>query len=485
MEIKYFLERFLQLSITEMISFVSENRRSLKLLFINAPNNVEVVEELRKILSYLSRLMVSASVNQKHTPEIQFLYAELGLYFKRNDNYSGVSNCIGKIMPSVLKNRLDAWIHYQLYNDISDHINSLPKYLEKISAALNDGDETYENEVIRDINTYYLYAVKNLSELGSEVELEAFQSLFNSDEIAIEYPILVFYRDNRDQFDLNLEPNELVNKVFEPSLWADRLFKQKFLDPIKRHPETVWYHILMGYTFNEIKSTIINFGQTDFDKEVLGLSGLDMTQLYAYCNMRMHFFAALHLFERSDIFATLYKSPGTVKFIDIGCGPATSGLAFIDHISERTGEVVSFDYVGVDYFAKMRAGAEYFMNNDVFQKKEHAVYLKRLDELDFGIMEKANSIFINTSYLFASEYLDEAELARDVLSLRRSNPDCPCYLIFQNATGAKKNAKYFEFKKHVADFKTIYTGNPQIPYSNQRNSYSSTPQQVFQEILSL
>ena len=255
------------------------------------------------------------------------------------------------------------------------------------------------------------------------------------------------------------------------------------MQPIKAHAKTIWNHTLMGYSFEDVKSVVINFGQTDFDKPVQGLSGLDIVYLYAYCNMRMHYFAAQHIFERSDLFLTLYQSPGIVKFIDIGCGPATSGLALIEHLYQQTNETVSFDYIGVDYFATMRAGAEYFMDNNHFSAKTANIYVKTLEEIDFELMEKANCLIFNASYLFASEYLDSVDLAQKVTNIRKSQPECPCYFVFQNAIGEIKNAKYEEFKNHIGPHQKIYTGHPQIPYNNQRGRFNFINQQVYQEIL--
>ncbi|MCX2485702.1 hypothetical protein [Pedobacter sp. MR2016-24] len=485
MDIEDLLAHFVLLSTEEIIDFVSNHRRELQLLFIQADAESIQISQFRRLLRHLSQTNVTASDIQKASVHIQFLYGQLGLFFKRANNRSGVSNCIGKINPSVLRNRLDAWMHYRLYNDYRHHISSLPKYLQKISTVLYEGDESYENEVIRDIHSYYEYACQAIRNFGKLVELEEFTALFSSEALAQDYPILIFYRENLDQFEINLEPNAHVEKIAEPSLWAENLFREKIINPIKGHPKTCWVELLMGYSFDEVKREIINFGQTNFDKPVDGLSGLDMVRLYAYCNMRMHFFAAQYLFERADLFLTLYKSPGTVKFIDIGCGPATSALAFIDHIHQHTGEPVEFDYIGIDYFGSMRNGAEYFMNNDLFNPKKHAIYLETLEALDFEVMDKANSILINASYLFSSPYLDPVALAQAVLNIRKSQPECPCFFVFQNAIGSHRNAKYDEFRKHLGSYQTIYNETRNIPYSNYRNSFSSTNQQVYQQILKL
>lgn len=483
MQLKFFLDNFLQLSSAEIIIFVQENRKQLKLLFINVKHDDESVADLRKIHNYLA--MLNASALERDTPEMQFLYTELGLYFKRSNIQGAVRNCISKIGTSVLKFRLLAWMHYMLYNSASSHISSLPVYLRKLSCALTDGEEQYENDVIRDLHIYYEFALQAIEEYGSPSQIQAFIELFESKQLADEFPILYYYRENREQFNLHSQVTEPVYKVFEPSDFAERLFRVKFLNYIKAHPKTIWHQTLLGFSFDVIKSQIIGFGQTDYDKEVEGLSGLDIVKLYAYCNMRMHFFAAISLFERSDIFRTMYNSPGSIKFIDIGCGPATSALALIDHIYEHTREIVLFDYIGIDYYKNMREGAEYFMKNDAYLPKGQSVYLKSLNELDFTMLDKANSIFINASYLFASVNLDVVELAENVLNVRKSKPECPCYFLFQNTTDRVKNVKYFDFKKRIGEYITIYTGEPNVPYSNQRNSLRAVPQRVFQEILKL
>ncbi|WP_025144348.1 hypothetical protein [Pedobacter jeongneungensis] len=485
MDIDEFLAQFVLLSTTEIIDFVSEHRRELQLLFIHAPLGNEPHDKLKSILRHLSQRHAAASGDERLSPQVQFLYGQLGLYFKRADDMAGVSNCIAKINPSVLRNRLEAWMHYQLYNDFGHNLTSLPKYLTKISAALSEEEESYENEVVRDMHTYYTYACDVLGKYVSEAAKQEFIDHFQSDELASEFPILHFYRANLDQFDISLEPHALTDKVFEPTEWSEQLFQDKIIEPIKAHERTVWNNILMGYSFEDAKSVVINFGQTDFDKPVAGLAGMDIVCLYAYCNMRMHYFAAQHLFERSDLFLTLYQSTGRVKFIDIGCGPATSGLALIEHLYQQTNQSVSFDYIGVDYFATMRAGAEYFMDNDHFSPKTPNIYVKTLDDIDFEVMEQANSLIFNASYLFASEYLDPHVLAQQVINLRKSQPECPCYFVFQNAIGEIKNAKYEKFKKYIGPYQKIYSGHPQIPYNNQRGRFNFINQQVYQEILKL
>ena len=322
-----------------------------------------------------------------------------------------------------------------------------------------------------------------MSLAGREELIEDFLAAMHSEELAMQFPILKYYEENKEQFDLDADVRPHVDKVFEPSIFAQRLFDDKFTRYIKTHPNTRWYEILLGIPHNQVRNKIIGKGQTDFDKEVAGLKGLDIVKLYAHCNMRMHFFSSVYLFERLDAFVTLYNSPGRIKFIDIGCGPATAGLSFIEHIHGITEQEVSFDYIGVDYYQNMLDGASYFLDNPSFRPEKQPVLIKNLSDLDFEHLDDANSILINTSYLFASESLDPRKLAVDVMNIRKAQPTVPCYLLFQNSVLDENNIKYKAFKKAIGNYTEVHSGKPTIYYLTQRGKLNPSSVPVYLEIL--
>jgi hypothetical protein len=389
------------------------------------------------------------------------------------------------IDSNVLKYRLKAWMLYQQYSVADSHVNRLHNYLATLSLATRDGEQDYENEVIRDLHNYTIDA-KQVFTIAMRSDLwKKFSKLIESAETSEAFPILEFYKENRKQFTINSDVKIPVHKVFEPSEFSQALFDQKFTNYIKAHPKTVWYEILLGIPQYEVRQKIIGQGQTDFDKHVAGLQGLDIVKLYAHCNMRMHFFSSIYLFERLEAFITLYRSPGRIKFVDIGCGPATAGLSFIDHLYGVIGQEISFDYIGVDFYKTMLDGAAYFLDNNAFRPVQAPVFIEKLSDLDFKYMGDANGIIINTSYLFASENLDPVELAKDVMNVRKSQPRVPCYLLFQNSIKDENNIKYTAFKKALGPYQSLHEGMPNIYYSTQRHKFSSTSRPVKLEILKI
>lgn len=481
MELSAFKSDILSLGGAGIIEYIRSNRLEIKLLFIKADKDQETVSEMGEILNYLAQLDLSR--DNTDTDEIQFLYLELGLYFKMSDKLSFVSTCFNKIDSNVLKYRLNAWISYQSYTSLQSHVTRLSNYLSILSQAITDGETTYENEVIRDLHHYVLETNQVLLDFRKESLAEEFMAAINSDELAAEFPILTFYNDNKQQFDLENEIIPYVAKVFEPTLFSQELFTSKFMRYIRTHPKTVWSEILIGKTFNEIRTRIIGKGQTDYDKVVPGLEPLDIVKLYAYCNMRMHFFTSLYLFERLETFLTLYNSPGRVKFIDIGCGPATAGLSFIEYLHENIQGEISFDYIGVDCYQNMLDGARYFLDNAVFRPAQEPVLIKDLADLDYRHLDHANSILINTSYLFASDNLDPEKLADAVMNVRRVQPTVPCYLLFQNSVLEGNNIKYLAFKDKIGKFQVLDTCNRDIYYSTQRFSPANSTTVYFEILL--
>ena len=483
MDFNSFKSQILSLHGPEIITFIAENHQAVKLLFINAGTDQDIPTEMRQILRYLTQLGLEPGI--KNSAEVQFLYLELGLYFKMQNDEGAVSTCFNQIGANVLKFRLRAWLNYQQYSVAESHIIRLPNYLTTLSLAINDGEGNYENEVIRDLHTYIDDAQQFFMLVGKQELIDEFLASIESEELAEQFPIISFYQQNKAQFAISTTVNPYVHKIFEPSVFSQQLFDDKFSRYIKTHPNTIWYEVLLGIPVNQVREKIIGKGQTDFDKEVEGLHGLDIVKLYAHCNMRMHFFSSVYLFERLDAFITLYKSPGRIKFVDIGCGPATAGLSFIEHIYRQTGQHVSFDYIGVDFHQNMLNGAAYFLDNPVFRPVQAPVFIKNLSELEFAHLDQANSILINTSYLFASENLNPEALAMDVMNVRKSQPNVPCYLIFQNSVKEENNYKYERFQNAIGNYQLLHWGKPNIHYSTQRGSLNSTYIPVYLEILLL
>jgi hypothetical protein len=129
MTIIQFHSNILQFSEAEIIALISENRKELKLLFINLNIDHDNTELLGQILVHLAALELTEE--GKKSEEIQFLFTELAFYFKWNNNHGFVVYALQVITDSVLKNRLNAWIQIKLYAAINSNITRFREYLQK------------------------------------------------------------------------------------------------------------------------------------------------------------------------------------------------------------------------------------------------------------------------------------------------------------------------------------------------------------------
>lgn len=479
-----FRDMVLQSKAEEIIDYIAANRNRLKLMFINLEVDKDIDRQASTIVSYLSGLQLS--VDAKESDEIQFLYKELGLYFKKVNNQGLVSNCSTHLAENIFKNRLNAWLHYKHYSEPESHCRLFDKYLRKLSTALTDGVEDYENDVLRDLHTYYLETAALLVRLNRQDLLEVFEELFENDELCEKYQLLNIYQENKHQFTAEVTIEDEILKIYEPSVFTEKLFEDKFLHYIKNHNSTDWHQVLLGYNSFTIRNEIINFGQAHFDDTYGNLTANDIVKLYSYFNMRKHYYSTLYLLERFNHIHEFHGTNGRIKFIDVGCGPATSAVALIDHLHTINLDKVSFDYFAVDYYQSMREEAEYMMENEVYEDIGSNFYLQKLGDINYDLLNNANSIIINTCYLFASDSLDEEELAQDVLNIRRVKPEVKFYILFQNTSDETKNEKYNNFKEYLGEVTSLFNTTSLVSYNNKRNSYyPPTQERVYFEILEI
>lgn len=188
-------------------------------------------------------------------------------------------------------------------------------------------------------------------------------------------------------------------------------------------------------------------GQANFDKEYgNALTSKEIVMLYCYFNMRKHYYTSLSMFERLGNLNEIYNSPKRIKFIDIGCGPATSGIALVDFLNSQTNLPVKFDYFGIDIAASMRETAKDFLSNEIVDNNSIVRVIKEFDELDLSELTDGSCILINTCYLFASPSLDISKLATFVNEVRSQNKNLLKYLLFQNPDDREKNKNIFVSK---------------------------------------
>jgi len=460
----------LQSDLTEFSNFISENRNELKLLF----SNLTINSSTTKVCIELIRHIHSNRKKGIDAEGIQFLIASLAFYFKNANNKAFVFTCITNLKDTVLKYRLQAWFHWKNYTKKESHVKLFEKYLETLSLSVLDENEDYTDDVLSDLHSYYF----DFSHIAG------FQELFDNSELLNNYPILSEYKKRKGALDYRIELHENVDKIFTPSVFTEQLFHEKFIGYIKNHESTVWNNILLGLDTFTIRSEVINFGQANFDKPYKKLKPADIVKLYCYFNMRKHYYSSLYLFERCAWIKKIISKEGCLKFIDVGCGPATSGIALTDYLLTTKNSNQKFDYIGVDFYDSMLAAASDFMINSVYRECTTNDFIKSITEINNDKLKSANSIILNTCYLFASPTLKIDLLATEINNLLNAYSSLPRFLLFQNTTDAAKNIKYELFKTKLLKHDVLLSEKVTIKYNNQRNSfYPPVHESIYFEVL--
>ena len=337
-----------------------------------------------------------------------------------------------------------------------------------------------------DIEEYFHFGKEQLEQFGQANRISEFVAIFEKDELIGAYPILtqLLAKLYNRYFDLPI--NEITGKVQEPTIFSEALFEEKIIRYIKDHPATEWHEKPLGYPKDFIRYEILSTGLADFDQPFKNISPKERVLLYCYFNLRKHYFTSYSIFERLPTLIDIYQSKKRIKFIDIGCGPATSGLALIDYLYNQTGKPVLFDYYGIDISTTMLEEANDLLSNQGIDKGSKIMLSTQLTNVDVHDLKDASCIFLNTCYLFASLRLDVDELSNFVNLIRTNNKHIPTYLLFQNPNDRSKNANYFRFKELIKPIETQYSAVDVVYYNNKRNSpYKPVPEHVFYELLKL
>ncbi|MVN23461.1 hypothetical protein [Mucilaginibacter arboris] len=455
---------------SEISQCIGIDSYKVKLLLSNVEVSVEATSVLIQILTHINKL----DGEILKTPPFQILYINLAFYFKQANKPAYVTTCYNRIGDSILKQRLLAWHQYKNYTNKESHLKRFPAYLEKVSAAVSDGQEEYYDEILVDLFSYY----------RSFGHIPGFQDLFSNAELQERFAILKEFNSKKAALEYQPEIEIETDKVYTPTIFSNNLFNRKFLNYIRNHEDTIWYEILLGYDTFTIRSKIINFGQGHFDNNYEDITSDQIVKLYCYFNMRKHYYSSLYLFERCSWLKRFPKQSGAIKFIDIGCGPATSAIAFIDFLVSLGMEVAKFDYIAVDYYNSMLKGAADMMTNELHEPANSNIYINDLKLLDLDFLEDASCVLINTSYLFASDSLQEDELAERIIDILKIPNKCPKFLFFQNVIDPDKNEKYEKFKNVLHEHELLINENRIIKYNNQRNSiFKPTEEKVRFEVL--
>ena len=144
--------------------------------------------------------------------------------------------------------------------------------------------------------------------------------------------------------------------IYSYSNSLESLLEDLVKQPFENHlPTSAWQDHVLNTNYKYHTQTILDQGRTNFDEFFYGLTPQDKVLLYCIYYMPMHLASSYHIYRvYEQVFTThLRSSNNNVVFIDLGCGPLTSGLAFHD-----IGWHDDISYLGVESSQAMRNKAQ-------------------------------------------------------------------------------------------------------------------------------
>lgn len=264
-------------------------------------------------------------------------------------------------------------------------------------------------------------------------------------------------------------------------------FQELVVQPFEDHPLTQpWIEQVVNTNHTYHREKILKRGRANFSELYNGLSPEDKVLLYCFYYMPMHLFSSYHIFT-----GPLFPSVGDkVVFIDFGCGPLTSGVAFWAFARQR-----DITYLGIDSSQAMLDKAEDvnkygpdrwkpFFDKDKFELIHDYSYLTGLLDEYIEKDDKTQIIF-NFCYFLASETLIIENLS-DVLTpiVERYNRHKVC-MVYQNPKSSRLHENWEILKDTFSGLRSQITQSNigWFSYDNLING-KPDPRDVYFDILS-
>ena len=288
---------------------------------------------------------------------------------------------------------------------------------------------------------------------------------------------------------------------YKPGENLKNLFEELIIQPFERDLPTLSEDVKNNriYYWEDI-ARILKQGQSDFDEVSFDKPSneyyfpKDKVSIYCVHHMPRHLFGSYHVFTNC---LTPISEKSKVVFIDFGCGPLTSGIAFRAFAGQ-----CDITYLGIDSSQTMLNKAEAINKYGPNTYKEpffdkialirDSDYLSRLLDRYIENGERTQIIF-NFCYFFSSSTLDIDDLS-DVLSqiMKRYNQHKMCF-IYQNpdhrslssARRLKLYGKWEELKTNLSVFRnqTTQSNVETFSYCRLINGLLHNSANVYYEIL--
>ena len=274
---------------------------------------------------------------------------------------------------------------------------------------------------------------------------------------------------------------------YGPSESLRKLFDELVMQPYENHaPTSAWVTEVINREQKYHRETILDRGRTDFDLPFNGLPSEDKVLLYCYYYLRMHLYSSYHIYTK-HLHSQINRN---VVFIDFGCGPLTSGIAFW-----ACAQTSNITYLGVDISLAMRQKAKeindfgpsnrsipFFQNGRLIRECNR---LPNLLENYISDNEQTQIIF-NFSYVLASRTINVNALFDVLNQIMQRYRTHSMTVVYQNPPPPTDRAPEMSFlhENWLALKRKLSMCRSQVTESNIEDfSYNQIDRSVYYDIL--
>lgn len=430
-------------------------------------------------------------VNQNEADMIAAIV--VSIYKKEKSNGFNVNTTVGVIVPyrnqiAAVRKTIDSYgitiLHDITIDTVERYQGSQRKYIiygftiqkyYQLNFLTNNVFEDFDGSIIdRKLNVAMTRAEEHLIMIGNPELLSNNFTFFKLIEfINSKYG---FFKIPKDDFvsgnfvvpQYSTEELDLSKANFSVSKPYNDAYIRHVLKPVKEGSGEKWPTKVFGHDMAE-NLNAIGYGRINFTNQLqmfdeVHISPERQVLIYCYYIMRQHYCSSRNIYYsyKNWISAQISSVNGRVQMIDIGCGPATCGIAFAEIFKAEAPNMV---YTGIDVSTEMKRMGKKFMD-DVFQGDLHCQMTDSFNALGGsfwdGCSELPSLVIINISYFFSNVTAQFTErLAIHISEVMKKYPLNKYVFFIQHSEYDKKLNSYRVFKQVLA---------PQIVVNKSENT---------------
>ena len=278
-----------------------------------------------------------------------------------------------------------------------------------------------------------------------------------------------FFKIEKDKFvsgnfvipEYDAEEFDLSKAIFTVSESYNAAYKKYILQPVKAG-SIEWPLKVFGHNMDE-NLNAIGYGRINFSNQLQMFDEVTMSPerqvlIYCYYIMRQHYCSSRNIYTsyKDWIGAQISSVKGRVHMIDIGCGPATCGVAFAELFREIAPDMF---YTGIDISIEMkRMGGK--LIDDVFEGKLRYQMKESFTELDGAFWDDCSElpsmVLINISYFFSNVSAQFTErLATQIAEVIKRYPLNKYVFLVQHSEHDKKLNSYRVFNQVIGQMTKV------------------------------